>query len=457
VLEREINQLQIEQQALKLESDELSKSKLLRVEKELGEKLSVYDDLNAVWIKEKAMRGEIQATKEKLEEAEKTLEKAQLTGKFDVAGRYKYQVIPKLKKSLDAAKTDESMLPDSVTDDDIAKVVSKATGIPVSKLRKGERQRLLHMEENLQKRVVGQDHATACISDSIRISRAGLHSHTKPVGSFIFLGQSGVGKTELAKALAEFMFDDENRMTRIDMSEYSERHSISRLIGAPPGYVGYDEGGMLTEAVRRRAYQVLLLDEAEKAHREVCNVLLQVLDEGFLTDSQGRKVDFRNTVVILTSNLGASELDGISNVDQAVREEVHMNALRSHFPPEFINRLDEIIVFNTLEEKHLEKIAEIMIANIKQQLLDGLGGAQSLYLEVDDNLREKIVGKASSLLSRYGARPLKRVLYRDLLKPLAKFLLESGTPGGATIRASVGQETEDTSFSIVQKPVRSTY
>lgn len=336
-----------------------------------------------------------------------------------------------------------------MTEEDVASVVSRTTGIPVRKLLSTDREKLLHMEQELEKKVIGQSHAVRAVSNAVRIARAGLHSHTKPIGCFLFLGPSGVGKTELAKALAEFMFHDPNAMLRIDMSEYMERFSVSRLIGAPPGYVGYDEGGVLTEAVRRRPYQVILLDEAEKAHREVNNLMLQVFDEGHLTDSQGHHVDFRNTVIIMTSNLGAQDValsmqsGRIAMDDNKASERMTMDAVKTHFAPEFINRLDGILIFNRLTLEEMPKIVEIQLGQVRQ-LLRG----QRMLLEVDEDAKQLLASLGYD--SQYGARPLKRAIQHYLLNPLSQKILAGELKEGSTVSVTPNKEGEGFIFNMIE-------
>ena len=370
--------------------------------------------------------------KEQLDQARAELEQAQRRGDWGRAGELTYGVIPELERKLKEAEGAEKgrMLEEAVTPEHIAGVVSRWTGIPVDKMLEGERDKLLHMEENLRRRVVGQEEAVVAVSNAIRRARAGLQDPNRPIGSFLFLGPTGVGKTELTKALAEFLFDDESAMVRIDMSEYMEKHSVARLIGAPPGYVGYDEGGALTEAVRRRPYQVILFDEIEKAHPDVFNVLLQVLDDGRLTDGQGRTVDFRNTLIILTSNLGSEALANLpdgADIEQA-RPAV-MEAVRAAFRPEFLNRLDEILLFRRLSREDMKGIVEIQLRHLKKLLAD-----RKITLEIDGAAEAWLADKGYDPV--YGARPLKRVIQRELQNPLAQQILEGRIPDGSTVHVS---------------------
>jgi ATP-dependent Clp protease ATP-binding subunit ClpB len=370
--------------------------------------------------------------KEQLDQARAELDQAQRRGDWGRAGELTYGVIPELDRKLKEAEGAEKarMLEEAVTPEHIAAVVSRWTGIPVDKMLEGERDKLLHMEENLRRRVVGQEEAVVAVSNAIRRARAGLQDPNRPIGSFLFLGPTGVGKTELTRALAEFLFDDESALIRIDMSEYMEKHSVARLIGAPPGYVGYEEGGSLTEAVRRRPYQVILFDEIEKAHPDVFNVLLQVLDDGRLTDGQGRTVDFRNTLIVLTSNLGS---DAIANLpDDADVEKARpavMEAVRAAFRPEFLNRLDEILLFRRLSREDMKGIVEIQLARLKKLLAD-----RKITLDIDNSAKTWIADKGYDPV--YGARPLKRVVQRELQNPLAQQILEGRIPDGSTVHVS---------------------
>ncbi|MBM3607146.1 MAG: AAA family ATPase, partial [Alphaproteobacteria bacterium] len=389
--------------------------------------------LTARWLAEKDKLNQSQKVKEQLEAARNELAAAQRKGDFAEAGRLTYGVIPELARKVEELSADESaaLVNEAVTADHIAYVVSRWTGIPVDKMLEGEREKLLKMEEAITRRVVGQPEAVEAVSTAVRRARAGLQDPNRPIGSFMFLGPTGVGKTELTKALAEFLFDDETAMIRLDMSEYMERHSVARLIGAPPGYVGYEEGGALTEAVRRRPYQVVLFDEIEKAHPDVFNVLLQVLDDGRLTDGQGRSVDFRNVLIIMTSNLGAEYLVQQREGEDSslVRQEV-MQTVRGHFRPEFLNRIDEIILFHRLRREHMSAIVEIQFKRLQHLLED-----RKITLQLDDKARQWLANQGYD--PAYGARPLKRVIQKNVQDPLAELLLEGSIGDGATVPVTV--------------------
>ena len=430
-LDRRIVQLKIEREALKKETDPGSRDRLQKLEHELSELEERSAELTAQWQAEKEKLAGAQKLKEQLEQARLELEQAQRRGDWTRAGELAYGIIPDLEKQLAAAEAKEGsgvMGAEAVTAEHIAAVVSRWTGVPVEKMLEGERSKLLHMEEALKARVVGQDEAIAAVSQAVRRARAGLQDPNRPMGSFLFLGPTGVGKTELTKALAEFLFDDERAMVRIDMSEYMERHSVARLIGAPPGYVGYEEGGSLTEAVRRRPYQVILFDEVEKAHPDVFNVLLQVLDDGRLTDGQGRTVDFRNTLIVLTSNLGSEYLASLpeGQAVDAVRAEV-MEAVRAAFRPEFLNRLDEILLFRRLSRDDMVGIVDIQLRQL-QKLLD----ERKVTLEIDPEAKKWLANAGYDPV--YGARPLKRVIQRELQNPLADKILAGEIRDGDTVR-----------------------
>jgi len=430
-LDRRIVQLKIEREALKKESDKASRERLGTLEHELAELEEKSASLTAKWQEEKRSVQNVQSLKEQLDRARAEVEIAQRRGDFAKAGELTYGVIPGLEKKIAEidAKNNAALVNEAVTPENIAQVVSRWTGIPVDKMLEGEREKLLHMETSLEKRVVGQDEAVRAIANAVRRSRAGLQDPNRPIGSFLFLGPTGVGKTELTKALAEFLFDDDTAMVRIDMSEFMEKHAVSRLIGAPPGYVGYEEGGVLTEAVRRRPYQVILFDEVEKAHHDVFNVLLQVLDDGRLTDGQGRTVDFKNTVIILTSNLGTEFLTGEDT--REARAQV-MQAVRAHFRPEFLNRLDEIILFHRLTRANMDKIVDIQIARLAKLVAD-----RKLEIALDAKAREWLANAGYDPI--YGARPLKRVIQKRLQDPLAQLLLEGKISDGSKIKVSAGK------------------
>ncbi len=432
-LDRRVIQLKIEREALKKETDTASKDRLIKLEHELSALEAESAEVTARWRAEKAELAQATKIKERLDQARLELEQAKRRADWAKAGELEYGVLPDLEKKLAAADdAQHGMLNEAVTEEHIAGVVSRWTGIPVDKMLEGERAKLLHMEENLRKRVVGQEEALIAVSNAVRRSRAGLQDPNRPMGSFLFLGPTGVGKTELCKALAEFLFDDEQAMIRIDMSEYMEKHSVARLIGAPPGYVGYEEGGALTEAVRRRPYQVILFDEIEKAHPDVFNVLLQVLDDGRLTDGQGRTVDFRNTLIVLTSNLGSDYLANVPDGQDSssVREQV-MEVVRDSFRPEFLNRLDEILLFHRLSRAHMAGIVDIQLRRLRQ-LLD----ARKIALGLDDAAKAWLAETGYDPV--YGARPLKRVIQRALQNPLASLILEGRVNDGETVTVSAG-------------------
>ena len=437
-VDRRIMQLKIEREALKLEKDEASRDRLARLEQELSSLEEESASLTATWLAEKEKLGLAADLKGKLDEARNELAIAQRKGEFQRAGELAYGRIPELEKKLKEAEARDgdkgSMVEETVTTDHVAQVVSRWTGIPVDKMLQGEREKLLSMEDQIGKRVVGQGEAVQAVSKAVRRARAGLQDPNRPIGSFMFLGPTGVGKTELTKALAAFLFDDENALIRIDMSEYMEKHSVARLIGAPPGYVGYDEGGALTEAVRRRPYQVVLFDEIEKAHPDVFNVLLQVLDDGRLTDGQGRTVDFRNTLIIMTSNLGSEYLVNLredEDVD-AVRDQV-MGVVRSAFRPEFLNRVDEIILFHRLRRQDMDRIVEIQLARLEKLLAD-----RKITLKLDADAIDWLAAKGYD--PAYGARPLKRVIQKELQDPLAERILTGDILDGSTVAVTSGSD-----------------
>jgi ATP-dependent Clp protease ATP-binding subunit ClpB len=430
-LDRRVIQLKIEREALKKETDKASRDRLATLEGELAELEEKATALGARWREEKKSVQDVQGLKEKLDQARQEIDVAQRRGDFARLGELSYGIIPGLEKQLQEIeeKKGTALVNEAVTPEHIAGVVSRWTGIPIDKMLEGEREKLLHMETSLEKRVVGQEEAVRAISNAVRRARAGLQDANRPIGSFLFLGPTGVGKTELTKALASFLFDDDTAMVRIDMSEFMEKHAVSRLIGAPPGYVGYEEGGVLTEAVRRRPYQVILFDEVEKAHHDVFNVLLQVLDDGRLTDGQGRTVDFTNTVIILTSNLGTEFLAGDEN--SQARAQV-MQAVRGHFRPEFLNRLDEIILFHRLTRANMDKIVDIQMGRLAKLLAD-----RKIEIDLDAKAREWLANAGYDPV--YGARPLKRVIQRRLQDPLAQLLLEGKIGDGSHIKVGAGK------------------
>jgi ATP-dependent Clp protease ATP-binding subunit ClpB len=431
-LDRRIIQLKIEREALQKEKDAASRERLKKLQKELSELEQKSAELSATWRAEKEKLAGARKLKEELDRLRVELEQAQRRGDWAKAGELTYGRIPELEKKLTAAEAQEGkqMLEEAVTAEHIASVVSRWSGIPVDKMLEGEREKLLKMEENLRRRVIGQEEAIIAVSNAVRRARAGLQDPNRPIGSFLFLGPTGVGKTELTKALAEFLFDDEHALLRIDMSEYMEKHSVARMIGAPPGYVGYDEGGALTEAVRRRPYQVILFDEIEKAHPDVFNVLLQVLDDGRLTDGQGRTVDFRNTLIVLTSNLGSEHLANLPEGKEAgeVRGLV-MEVVRQAFRPEFLNRLDEILLFRRLTKDDMSHIVEIQVQRLQRLLED-----RKITIELDDAAKRWLTNAGYDPI--YGARPLKRVIQRELQNPLATMILEGKIREGEQVRVT---------------------
>jgi ATP-dependent Clp protease ATP-binding subunit ClpB len=440
VIEREVMQHEMERQALKKEKDPASKERLKKLEKELAELKEKSSALKAEWQKEKALIDEQRKLKEQLDAFRTELERAQRRGELGKASEIQYGKIPELERKLAelAAKTSsaegQSLLREEVTEEDIAEVVSSWTHIPVSRLQEGERQKLLRLEEHLHQRVVGQDAAIRAVANAVRRARAGLQDPNRPIGSFIFLGPTGVGKTELSRALAEFLFDDESAMIRIDMSEYMEKHTVSRLIGAPPGYVGYEEGGQLSETVRRKPYSVILFDEIEKAHSDVFNVLLQVLDDGRITDGQGRTVDFKNTVIIMTSNIGSQYI--MEEESSEARARLVMDALRQHFRPEFLNRVDEVVIFDRLTEEDLKKIVEIQLQRLTKRLEQ-----QKITLKLSDSAKALIARAGYDPV--YGARPLKRAIQKELLDPLSIDILEGKFHEGQVIQVDAKNGTLD--------------
>jgi len=430
-LDRKLIQLKIEREALKKEKDDGSKKRLVKLEEEITKLDKESAEFTEKWQTEKSRLDSGKELKEHLEQARLQFTILQQSGELEKASELYYSLIPQLEKKLEKAESQQqegALITEAVTSDDIAAVISRMTGVPVEKMLEGEREKLLQMEELLHKRVIGQDEAIEAVSDAVRRSRSGLQDPNRPLGSFLFLGPTGVGKTELTKALAEFIFDDESALLRVDMSEYMEKHAVSRLVGAPPGYVGYDEGGVLTEAVRRRPYQVILFDEVEKAHPDVFNILLQVLDDGRLTDGQGRTVDFKNTMIILTSNLGADHLAEAKDdkISEKVRAKV-MDAVRAAFRPEFLNRLDETLMFTRLSREHMTGIVDIQLASLQKRLAE-----REITLKLDEKAKEWLGDMGYDPV--YGARPLKRVIQRKLQNPLAEKILSGEISDGDTVK-----------------------
>ena len=432
-LDRKVLQLKIEKEALKKETDDNSKSRLADVEKELANLEEQARTLDAKWRQEKQNLQHITEIKDRLDKARSEAQIAERNGQYERAGELQYGIIPKLNAELaELEKSTKKTEQQTVQPEDIAKVVSKWTGIPTDKMLSSEREKLLHLENYLKKRVIGQDEAVEAVANAVRRSRSGISNPNQPIGSFLFLGPTGVGKTELSKSLAEFLFNDENAMLRVDMSEYMEKHSVARLIGSPPGYVGYEEGGILTESVRRRPYQVILFDEVEKAHPDVFNILLQVLDDGRLTDGKGRTVDFKNTIIIMTSNLGAAYLTDTSLPAEEQKEKV-LETLRQTFRPEFINRIDDIVVFKRLTKDNIRAIAAIALANIEKRLAD-----RGIKLQLTPEADAWIVDNGYDEV--YGARPLKRLLKRELENKLAYALLADEIHDNSTVKVGVGTD-----------------
>ncbi len=446
-IEREILQLEIEKQALGRETDDKSKLRLADIEKRIADLQEKSSAMKAKWQSEKAEIEKMRLAKEELEEARLDLERARQTGDLNKAAELQYGKIPELEKQLDTEKmrlddlqSDGVMLKEEVGDEDVAEIVAKWTGIPLSKMLQSEMNKLIEMESNLRQRVIGQEEALLAVANAVRRSRAGLQDPNRPIGSFIFLGPTGVGKTETTRALAEFLFDDEKALIRLDMSEYMEKHAVARMIGAPPGYVGYDEGGQLTEAVRRRPYSVILFDEIEKAHPDVFNLLLQILDEGRLTDSKGRTVDFKNTVLIMTSNLGSREIMKMEGVLDSSQKDVVLGVLRDHFRPEFLNRIDDTVVFQQLSKEDLAKVIDVQLKHLKKLLAD-----KNIDIELDSSARELLLKEGYD--PQYGARPLKRAIQTLIQNPLAVKLLEGNIANDETIVVSA----KDGEMSFSQK------
>ena len=433
-LQRRIMQLEIEEAALKKEEDRLSKERLENLQQELAELREEFKGQKAQWDNEKSSVERLQKIREEIEQVNQEIQKAKQSYNLERAAELQYGKLPQLTKQLEeeeekVKEREMSLVHESVTDEEIARIVSRWTGIPVSKLNESERNKTLHLDEELHRRVIGQDEGVTKVTEAIIRSKAGIKDPSKPIGSFLFLGPTGVGKTELAKALAESLFDDESNMVRIDMSEYMEKYSVSRLIGAPPGYVGYDEGGQLTEAVRRKPYSVVLFDEVEKAHPDVFNVLLQVLDDGRITDSQGRTVDFKNTILIMTSNIGSSYLlDGIDEKGNIMpeSEKMVMNELRAHFRPEFLNRLDETIMFKPLTKKDVGQIIDLLVKDVNKRLVE-----REVSIELTDVAKDFVVEGGYEPM--YGARPLKRYLQKHVETLAARLILEGNVGRGSVI------------------------
>ncbi len=452
-LERRATQLEIERQALKREDDANSRERLAVLEKELAHIKEEANALKARWKQEKEAIAKVREAKERIERLKLEEQEATRKGDYNRAAQIKYGELPQLEnevKQLSALMDNKQsrMLKEEVDEEDVAKIVSKWTGIPVSKMLEGEVKKLVTMEERLRERVVGQDEAILSVANAIRRSRAGLSDPRRPIGSFIFLGPTGVGKTELARALAEFLFDDEHAMVRIDMSEYMEKHSVSRLIGAPPGYIGYDEGGQLTEAIRRRPYAVVLFDEIEKAHPDVFNVFLQIMDDGRLTDGKGRNVDFKNTIIIMTSNIGSSYLQDLGlRHDAEHLAEAHqqvMEALRAHFKPEFLNRVDDIIIFNPLGKEQLAKIVDLRLEDLRKLLAD-----RKISLELTPAAKEAVF--TAGYDPNYGARPLKRAIQRLIQDPLALKILDGEVLHGDHIVVDADKRTHKLTFTVAKR------
>ena len=443
-LDSRLIQLKMQRETLKHEDDEGAKSQLKLLDTQISELEKEYADLNEIWQAEKALVKGSQQLKDELDKARIAYEKAQREGDYETMSKLQYETIPQLEKRIkdsDLAEQKEQagqapsvkLLRNKVTENEIAEVVAAATGIPVAKMMQGEREKMLHMEEKLHERVVGQDEAVQAVANAVRRSRAGLSDPNRPSGSFLFLGPTGVGKTELTKALASFLFDDENAMIRIDMSEFMEKHSVSRLVGAPPGYVGYEEGGVLTEAVRRRPYSVVLFDEVEKAHPDVFNILLQVLDDGRLTDSQGRIVDFKNTVIIMTSNLGSHKIQEMAGDSYEEIKAAVMNSVNQHFRPEFVNRIDEIVVFHPLGQEQMAGIADIQLSRLRKRLQE-----RDMNIVLSDEAMSQLVAVGYDPV--YGARPLKRAIQQEIENPLSVKLLSGEFVAGDTIKVDVDAE-----------------
>ncbi len=456
-LTRRMTQLQIEKQALSREDNAISKQRLGEIESEIGELQEKISTLRTQWENEKGVITRINELKKMLEETREAANAAERQGELNKAAELRYGTLPQINRDLEAASArlaemqkGGALLREEVTDEDIAEIVSKWTGVPVTRMMESEIQKLVRMEDNLKLRVIGQEEAVTAVSNAVRRSRAGLKDPNRPIGSFIFMGPTGVGKTELARALAEFLFDDENAMVRIDMSEYMERHAVARLIGAPPGYVGYEEGGQLTEAIRRRPYAVVLFDEIEKAHPEVFNVMLQLLDDGRLTDSKGREVNFKNTVIIMTSNVGAQYIFDYQKSMQTPQQEAEMERkveeeLHKHFRPEFLNRIDDVIIFHALDMQHIKRIIEIQLKRLAKMI-----GDRGLSIEISDHAKEQLAKEGYD--PAFGARPLKRALQKLIIDPLAMKLLEGKFKAGDVVFVNVGEDGK-VALSLEPEPI----
>jgi ATP-dependent Clp protease ATP-binding subunit ClpB len=447
-VQRKVMQLEIERQALKKEKDKASIERLKKLEKELAELKNEVKEKTLKWENEKKAISRIREIKERIEETKQMMKEAEREVDYSKLAELQYGEMSKLENELkreeerlSELQKNEKMLKEEVDEEDVAEVVSKWTGIPVSRMLEGEVQKLVHMEERLRQRVVGQDDAITAVSNAVRRARAGLQDPNRPIGSFIFMGPTGVGKTELARALAEFLFDDEQAMVRIDMSEFMEKHSVARLIGAPPGYVGYEEGGFLTEAVRRRPYSIVLMDEIEKAHPEVFNVLLQILDDGRLTDGHGRTVDFKNTVIIMTSNIGSQWIVDLGEKDYEEMRRRVMDAMKAHFKPEFLNRIDELIIFHGLGIEEIKAIVEIQVKKLQQRLLE-----RRIQLKMTEKAKEWLAKEGFD--PAYGARPLKRVIQREIQDQLALKILEGKFKEGDTISADRDDKKGELVFRV---------
>jgi ATP-dependent Clp protease ATP-binding subunit ClpB len=451
-LTRRIMQLEIEREALRKETDNASRQRLDGLEKELAELRAEQTSFKLQWESERNAAANLQVLRDKIEQTKVQIEQATRQADYGRASELQYGTLPNIEKELRAQEEALSaregrgrLSKEEVDEQDIADVIARWTGVPVSKLLEGEKQKLLHLGEELHRRVIGQDEAVEAVAEAVVRSRAGLADPHRPIGSFIFLGPTGVGKTELARALADYLFDDERALIRVDMSEYQERHTVARLLGAPPGYVGYDEGGQLTEAVRRRPYSVILFDEIEKAHADVFNVFLQILDDGRLTDGQGRTVDFRNTIVIMTSNVGSHRIldykGSFDGADYAVMRATVLDELRQHFRPEFLNRVDEIIVFHALDEAQLTHIVDIQLDRLRKRLID-----RRIVLELDDPSKRHLVKVGYD--SAYGARPLKRAIQKELETPLGRKILAGDIPDGSTVAVGFNDPNGELTFTV---------